>query len=58
MKIRQAPKIQHHKNKTFSIKLNRLIDVVANIFHKITKLLFFVLKIQSMAALPTLNAKQ
>jgi len=40
MKIRQAPKIQHHKNKTFSIKLNRLINVVANIFHKITKLLF------------------
>lgn len=43
MKIRQVPKIQYHKNKTFSIKLNRLMNVVANIFHKITKLLLFVL---------------
>jgi hypothetical protein len=45
MKIRHASEIQCNKNKTFSIKLNHLINVVANIFHKITKLLYFHFKI-------------
>ena len=41
MKIRQVSEIQRNKNKTFSINLNRLINVAANIIDKITNLLFF-----------------
>ncbi len=41
MKIRQVSEIQRNKNKTFSINLNRLINIVANIIDKITNLLFF-----------------
>ncbi len=40
MNIRQASKIQRNKNKTFSINLNLLINIVANIIDKITNLLF------------------
>jgi hypothetical protein len=41
MKIRQKSEIQRNKNKTFSIKISRLINVVAKIIDKITNLLFF-----------------
>lgn len=44
MKIRHESEIQRNKNKTFSIKLNRLINIVANILDKITKLPYFPLK--------------
>ena len=41
MKIRLVSKNQRNKNKTFSINLNCLINVAANIIDKITNLLFF-----------------
>jgi len=44
MKIRPESEIQRNKNKTFSIKLNRLINIVTNILDKITKLLYFPVK--------------
>ena len=55
MKIRHVSEIQRNKNKTFSIKPSRLLNIVAKIFHKITKLLFSHLKIPTKTVLPKPN---